>query len=65
MRLHFIAEGNIQTGNAEGVVTYACMAGQTVDVPEDVAVLFLNAGVAEPVKAEKAAKPAAEKAVKK
>lgn len=65
MRLIFTAFASIQTADADGLKTFTFDAGTTADVPDDVATLFLASGVAEPAKAEKATKPAAEKAVKK
>ena len=64
MKLLFIADANIQTATADGMTTHAYTAGQTADVPADIAALFISQGVAEPAKAEKAVKPKAETATK-
>lgn len=64
MKLHFTAEGNIQVANADGIITHHYQAGETADVPADIAALFIESGVAEPVKAEKAVKPKGETATK-
>lgn len=65
MKITFTAEGNIQLATAEGVVTHFYEAGQTVDLPEDIAALFLGQGVAERAKtAEKATKAKGETATK-
>lgn len=64
MKIHFTAEGNIQTAGADGITTYHYQAGETIDVPADIAALFLEAGVVEPAKADKAVKPKGETATK-
>lgn len=56
MRLKFTQDAHIQIGTADGVVTHRHKAGETVDIAADLAALFLEQGVAEPVKAEKATK---------
>lgn len=62
MKLLFTAYGNIQTATEDSSETYEFNAGDKVDVPDEIAALFLNYGVAEPVKATKATKTAGETA---
>jgi len=64
MKLEFRSYGNIQTATADGLTTYEFEAGSTADVPDEIATLFINSGVAEPAKATRATKPAGEKATK-
>lgn len=65
MRLKITSDSNIQVGNAEGVTAYELRAGDTVELPEDIAALALAQGVGEPVKADRATKAAGETATKK
>lgn len=64
MKLSFRSYGNIQVGSADGIKTYEFNVGDRPDLPEEVAVLFLQLGVAEPIKSETASKPKGEKATK-
>lgn len=64
MKLTFRSYGNVQTATTDGIKVYEFEAGKTADVPDDVAALFLSAGVAEPAKAERAVKPKGETADK-
>lgn len=64
MKLQFKSYGNIQTATADGTKTYEYEANSIVDVPDEIAVLFINAGVAEQAKTTRATKPAGEKATK-
>ena len=66
MRIKFNAYGNIQAATAEGIVTHEHEAGETVELPADIAALFIASGVAEPApKAERAVKAKGETATKK
>ena len=56
MRLKFTSNAHIQIGNADGIVVHRHKAGETAEVPADIAALFLEQGLAEPVKAERATK---------
>ena len=65
MKILLTNDYSLHIGTAEGVVVYEGRAGETLTVPDDVAVLFFNAGAAEPVKtAEKAVKTKGETATK-
>lgn len=60
MRLKITQDVNIQIANADGMQVHAHRAGETVDVPDDVAALILAQGAAEPApKVERATKPKA------
>ena len=65
MRLTFSADAEIQTGNAEGIVVHRHRAGETVEVPDDVAAMFLEQGAAAPAKAERSVRPRGQRAVKR
>lgn len=63
MKLTFNAYGNIQTANDDGTLTtWEAEPGQTKEIPDDVAILFIETGVASPAKATKAKAPAGETA---
>lgn len=64
MRIHFKSYGHVQLATAAGLKSYEHEAGSTVDVQDDVAALFINSGVAEPAKAERATKDKGETATK-
>lgn len=65
MRITFTSYGNIQAATAEGLKTFEHEAGETVTLPEDIAALFIQHGVARPAAAERAVKAKAETATKK
>ena len=57
MKVTFLSAGCMQTGNTSGIVVHSHAAGATVDLPDDVATLFVAQGVAEPVVEEPPAEP--------
>ena len=66
MRITFNAYGNIQAATADGIQTFEHEAGATVELPADIAALFIESGVATPApKAERAVKAKGETATKK
>jgi len=63
MKITFNAYGNLQTANADGTLTtWEAESGSTKDVPDEIAILFIESGVASPAKATKAKAPAGETA---
>lgn len=65
MRLTFTQDAIVQIGNAEGVTSHEHRSGETVDLPDDVAAIFLAQGSAIPApKVERATKPAGKTASK-
>lgn len=50
MRVHFTDYGNIQAATADGTRTFEHQAGESVDLPADIAALFIQHGVAQPVR---------------
>ena len=63
MNLTFLSNAHIQTANGDGLQTYDFAEGDRSEVPDDVAVLFLNQGVAVPSGGEKLTVPDGEVAV--
>ena len=64
MKLRLTNDYSLQVAGAEGIKVYEGKAGETLDLPDDIAVTFLNAGVAEALKTEKASKSKGETAEK-
>jgi hypothetical protein len=65
MKLLLTADYEIQLATADGTIVHGGKAGDTITVPEDVAALFITAGVAEGVKStERATKAKGETATK-
>lgn len=65
MKLLLNADYEVQIVTAEGNAVYGGKAGETIIVPQDVAALFIEAGVAEGVKSsERATKNKGETATK-
>lgn len=64
MKLQFKSYANINTAGADEFRTYEYEAGEVADVPDEIAVLFIEGGVAEPAKATRATKTDGEKATK-
>lgn len=64
LRIKFTSYGNIQLATATGLETFEYQPGETAEVPNDVAALFIDAGVAAPVTTERATKPKGETATK-
>lgn len=64
MKLTFTSYANIQTATADEINTYEFEAGVMADVPDEVAVLFIESGVAQPAKATRATKTDGETATK-
>lgn len=65
MKILLTSDYSLQVGTADGITVYEGKAGETLTVPDDIAVMFFNAGAAEPVKAtEKATKAKGETATK-
>lgn len=65
MKILLTADYSLHVANADGAHIYGGAKGETIDVPADIAALFVEAGVAEGVKAsERASKAKGETATK-
>ena len=64
MKIIFTADAALHIAKADGPAVYEYKAGETATVPDDIATLFINAGQAEPAKAERAVKAKGETATK-
>lgn len=64
MKIKLIADASIHIANADGLAIYEGKSGDVLDVPADIAVMFIEQGHAEPVAAEKATKSAGKTATK-
>lgn len=64
MKITFITDANLHLASAEGTKSYDFKAGETANVPADVAAYFINGGYAKAVGAEKATKAKGETATK-
>ena len=64
MKIVFITAASLQTATADELKTYEYNAGDTATVPDEIAALFIEAGQAEPAKAERAVKAKGETATK-
>lgn len=64
MKIVFTSDASLHIATAEGPQVYEYRAGETANVPDDIAALFINAGQAEPAKAERAVKAKGETATK-
>ena len=64
MKITLTQDSQIEVGNEAGIRDYGGVAGETIDVPADVAAMFL-AGGAMPVESERAVRPKGEKATRK
>lgn len=56
VKITFTAYGNIQTATAEGLKSHEYEAGETVTVSDDLAVMFIQSGVAIPATSGKPTK---------
>jgi hypothetical protein len=64
VKLKFTTDATLNLATGDGPVTYDFKAGETATVPADIAAMFISAGQAEPVAAEKATKAKGETATK-
>ena len=64
MKLKMTTDYVLHVATADGVAEYRGTNGETISLPDDIAAQFITAGVAAPIAAERATKPAGKTATK-